>query len=283
MPDYVCNSTGVLKKVMLARPDYAALRPINVIANKWLDKGGGLNLDTCLREHADLERVYRANGVETVVAPGVEGLTNLVFARDFGACVREGYIRGRYKEPVRFGESDVFEEQLQTLGVPRVASCDTGVFEGGDFWFLDDYTLAVGMVARTDEAGFESLRTQLEPLGYNMTGVPCERSNLHLDMCFNIAAERVAVICEDALPDFFLNILRQRRFELINVAQEDVYKHYCNLQCLGGGNVISFAANKTVNDKMRVLGLNVIEIELTETLKMGGGPHCMTFPLSREK
>ncbi|WP_206537514.1 arginine deiminase family protein [Listeria aquatica] len=32
---------------------------------------------------------------------------------------------------------------------------------------------------------------------------------------------------------------------------------------------------------MKELGLEVIEINLEEILKGGGGPHCMTFPLER--
>jgi N-dimethylarginine dimethylaminohydrolase len=28
-------------------------------------------------------------------------------------------------------------------------------------------------------------------------------------------------------------------------------------------------------------GMDVIELDITEILKAGGGPHCMTFPLER--
>ncbi|MEG2072951.1 MAG: nitrate reductase, partial [Oscillospiraceae bacterium] len=29
-------------------------------------------------------------------------------------------------------------------------------------------------------------------------------------------------------------------------------------------------------------GLNVIEVDLCQILKAGGGPHCMTFPIKRK-
>ena len=51
---------------------------------------------------------------------------------------------------------------------------------------------------------------------------------------------------------------------------------------LGNDKVISFKNNKIVNEKMSALGFKVIEIDLVEILKGGGGPHCMTFPLLRE-
>ncbi|HAH79157.1 MAG TPA: nitrate reductase [Ruminococcaceae bacterium] len=279
---YVSNSTGVLKKVMMARPENVRLQPINVISDRWIARGGKIDAAACLREHAELVETYEENGVEVHFAPTRKDLTNQVFARDFGACVAEGYVLGRFREPIRFGETGVYEAELKKLGVPCAAKCRDGVFEGGDFWFLDNKTLAVGTVARTDAKGFASLEKQLKPLGYRMIRVPCPKDNLHLDMCFNIAAERVAVVCRDALPDFFLKMLKERKFELIDVAQEEVFQHHCNIQCIGAGRVVSFRSNREVNAKLRALGLTVLDVELHEILKMGGGPHCMTFPLLRD-
>ena len=155
-------------------------------------------------------------------------------------------------------------------------------FEGGDFWYLDEYTLAHGVIARTDWDGFQNVRRQVNELGYEMIGVPCDRPNLHLDMCFNIVADKLAVVCKDALPSNFLAMLKKRGFQLINVEQEEVYLHHANLQCLGNDRVISFKSNKLVNEQMRAYGLKVIEVDLKEILKGGGGPHCMSFPLERE-
>ena len=280
---YVNNSTGVLRKVLLAKPEYVHLQPINVISKKWISEGKEIDVAACLREHAEFVNAYEENGVEVHFAPTKKELTNEVFARDFGACVAEGYVLGKFREPIRFGETEVYETELKKLGVPCAARCEKGVFEGGDFWFLDEKTLAVGTVARTDAEGFESLRAGLEPLGYRLIRVPCPAKNLHLDMCFNIAAERVAVACPDALPEAFLEELKRRGFEIIPVKQEEVFLHHCNLQCIGGGRVMSFTSNREVNAKLRALGLNVIDVELREILKMGGGPHCMTFPLIRDK
>ena len=32
----------------------------------------------------------------------------------------------------------------------------------------------------------------------------------------------------------------------------------------------------------KALGLDVVEVDLCQILKAGGGPHCMTFPLKRD-
>lgn len=278
---FVKNSTGVLKSVLLCKPEYVHLQPINVISNKWIERGDEIDIDACMREHAEVVATYEENGVTVHFAKTKKELTNEVFARDFGACIAEGYIMGNFREKIRKGESEVYAEALEELSVPCAVKCEKGIFEGGDFWFLDDYTIAIGNIARTDHEGYEDLSKKLYALGYTTVAVPCPEDNLHLDMCFNIAAEKVAVVCEDALPDFFLAMLKKRGFELVRIKQDEVFLHHCNLEALGNGKVMSFESNRRVNEQLRALGLEVIDVGLSEILKMGGGPHCMTFPLER--
>lgn len=278
---FVNNSINPLKKVLLCPPKYFQFEPINVITEDWLEKGEKSNIEACLREHRELADAYRENGVEVVMMEPKPNLPYQVFARDFGACIPEGFIMGKFREPVRRGETEVYEAKMKELGIPCVARCTAGAFEGGDFWFLDDYTMAHGVIARTDYDGEENIRRQVHELGYELIPVPALRQNLHLDMCFNIVAEKVAVVCKEALPYNFLKMLEKRKFTLIDVPQEGVYRHYCNLQGIGNDKVITFRNNKIVNEKMEALGLKTIKIDLVEILKGGGGPHCMTFPLER--
>lgn len=278
---FVKNSTGVLKKVLLCPPDYMKLQPINVIADKWISENNVLDIDRCIKEHKELVKVYEENGVEVALMKPDSELTNEVFARDFGGCIGEGYILGSFREPIRFGETIAYRDRMEELGVPCVAKVTKGIFEGGDFWFLDDNTLAIGVIARTDETAIQEIGNQIGKLGYDIIPVKCPKENLHLDMCFNIVAERLAVVCRQALPDSFLKILEEKKFTLIDIPQEGVFKHHCNLQALGNDKVISLKANELVNKKLKACGINVIELELNEILKSGGGPHCMTFPLIR--
>jgi N-dimethylarginine dimethylaminohydrolase len=279
---WVNNSTGVLKRVLVCPPTYFEFEPINVITEDWLEKGEKANKEACMKEHAEFVQAYRENGVQVEMMDPKPGLTYEVFARDFGACVAEGFIMGNFREPVRKPETAEYEAKMKSLGVPCIARCTAGAFEGGDFWFLDNYTLAHGVIARTDWDGVENVRRQVHEQGYELIPVPCVRQNLHLDMCFNIVAERVAVVCKDALPYNFLKLLEKRRFTLINVPQEGVYRHYCNIQALGNDKVLTFTNNKDVNAQLRSLGLTVITVDLVEILKGGGGPHCMTFPIERD-
>lgn len=278
---YVKNATGILEEVLLCSPDHIELHPIDVISQKWLENEEELNRKKCIKEHLDLRKVYEENGIKVRLAEARHYLPNQVYARDFGACIKEGIILGRFKEEIRSEETEEYKRHIKTLGVPIIAECTEGYFEGGDFWYLDEKTLAIGVIARTDMEGIENIGKQLEKYGYNIIPVECPEEYLHLDMCFNIVAHKVAVVCKEALPEDFVSLLEEKNFTLIDVPREEVFKHHCNLQSIGNEKVISTKSNVEVNKKLREFGLDVIELELTEILKSGGGPHCMTFPLRR--
>lgn len=279
---YVKNATNRLTKVLLCPPKHFSFQPINVITEDWLEKGESADIHAFRREHDALVQAYRDNGVEVVLMEPEADLPYQVYARDFGACVAEGFIMGRFREPCRQGETAAYEAKMKQLGIPCIARCTSGAFEGGDFWMIDEHTIAHGVVARTDYDGYLNIERQMWELGYTMVPIFCKRENLHLDMCFNIVAEKVAVVCKAALPDEFLNLLARRKFTLIDVPQEGVFRHHCNLQALGDGRVLTFKNNKETNLQLSALGIKTVEIELEEILKGGGGPHCMTFPLERE-
>ena len=276
---YVKNGTGVLKKVLVSRPEYLKPAPINEIAKKWKDTT--MDVDIMLREHEEFVRCYEEAGVEVEFLDADEERPNSVFARDFGGCVKEGYILGNFKLDMRYKEHVDYEKRMEELGIPKIGEVKNGLFEGGDFMFMNEKWVAVGMADRTDEAGLAELKAILEPLGYEVTGVTLKREYLHLDMCFNLVDDHLAVAYVDGLPEDFRALLDERGIELIPVPEEAIFLHGCNLQALGDHRVLSLKQNKKVNEELSKRGMKVIETDITEILKAGGGPHCMTFPLVR--
>ncbi|GHT78210.1 nitrate reductase [Spirochaetia bacterium] len=278
---WVSNATNPLKKVIVCSPKYYVFNAINEITKSWMEKGETEQNDLMVKEWGYMIDAYKTNGVEVVEVPADKEHQVMTFARDFGACIKEGAIIGHFRHPARQKEVEIYEAKLKELGVPVVARCNAGCFEGGDFWMIDEHTLAFGQVDRTDEAGVANLRDQLSKYGYTVVGVPVPPANLHLDMVFNIVAEKTAIAATDQLPYNFLQMLKRRNFTIIDVDSELVFKHGCNVQALGDGKVIAIKNNKVVNDKMKALGLKIVEVDLEQVLKAGGGPHCMTFPVER--
>ena len=146
----------------MCKPTYLKPVPINEIAKKWQDTT--LDIKKLEAEHELMVKAYEENGVEVVLLDADPRMTNSVFARDFGGCIREGCIFGKFKESIRFFEGDQYRKKIEELGLPIVAECKEGLFEGGDFTFLDDNTLVIGMVARSNQKGVNEIQEQLDKI-----------------------------------------------------------------------------------------------------------------------
>ncbi|MCP0886566.1 nitrate reductase [Ligilactobacillus sp. WILCCON 0076] len=276
---FVKDGTSKLTKVLTCPPTFLKrAAPINEISKLHPEP---LQQEILLAEYQQLLDAYAKAGVTVEKLTPTVDMSNAVFARDFGGCVKEGYILGNFKKEIRFKERQAYENKMQELGVPKLAEVTTGYFEGGDFAFLRENVVAVGILDRTDQQGFETIKKALEPLGYQVYSVVADARYLHLDMCFNLVDEHLAVAYKEGLPAEFLELLKKLDIEIIPVEEEAIFKHGCNLESIGEHKVISLQQNKAVNDALRLRGMDVIELDISETLKAGGGPHCMTFPLQR--
>ncbi|KRM97454.1 amidinotransferase family protein [Liquorilactobacillus aquaticus DSM 21051] len=277
---FVLNGTSELKRVLVCPPTYLEeAAPINEISKKYADQP--LNRKKLTAEFEQLVEAYQQAGIEVEQQTATPEMTNAVFARDFGGCVKEGYILGRFKKELRFPERRAYENKMKKLGVPKILEIKEGYFEGGDFAFLTEKVIAVGIIDRTDQKGFEELKAGLAHFGYEVYPVPADPRYLHLDMCFNLVDDHLAVAYKEGLPAAFLKLLEKLEIEIIPVPEEAIFKHGCNLESLGAKRVLSLKQNTEVNKALRAHGMKVIELDITETLKAGGGPHCMTFPLQR--
>lgn len=282
MKTYVNNGYGTLKKILLCPIDNYKILPINVISKQWLAEGNTLDFDLCKKQHEALQKVYRDNGVEIEMMEPEEKLVYQVFARDGGVCLKEGYVLGRLKEPTRQGEEIQYEKKMNELDIPCIARCTSGCFEGGDFCFLDENTLLQGIIDRTDWAGFNSVKDQVDALGYDLIPVPIARKYLHIDICINIIAKDTVILCPEILPEGIIARFKRRGFRIIEITPEEVLAFSANVQSLGKGRVVSATTNTKINKIMRDMGLEVFEVDISEIVKGGGGIHCMTAELVRE-
>lgn len=275
---FVKNSTGKLKQVLMSYPQYLSIEPINVISKHFKDHQ--LDKKKIDEEFNLLVQTYHNLGIEVFFLPPSETYPDSVFARDFGACLKDGYILGRFKHEYRKNERKAYEKKMQELNIPQLFKVHEGYFEGGDFFFLDDKTIVIGLLERTNQIGYQEIKEHFKNQ-YEVLFVESDPEFLHLDMCFNLIDEHLALICKDAFDISFLQELQKRNIELIEVSKEDIFRHGLNVQALGDKKVLALKKNHDINLQIKQKGYEVIELDITEILKCGGGIHCMTFPLKR--
>ena len=76
--------------------------------------------------------------------------------------------------------------------------------------------------------------------------------------------------------------LESKGVDLIELSDEELHVCTPNLLPVGPGRVIVSAVNLNTTKELRKRGIEVIELDLTEFAKGGGGPTCLTLPLIRD-
>lgn len=281
MLHYQRTEYGKLKKVLLCRPNYLKIHtPINVIQ----EKHSVNNIDTELacKEHDQFINALEEEGVEVVLGHNHERYPYEVNTRDLGVTTPKGIVFGRFYSPFRWGEHRLIEQTFQENDIYIYDKHTEGTFEGGDFMYIDENTVAIGIGIRTSLVGVRQLENTLSDLGIEVITVDFAEEYLHLDMIMNVIGEKTAVICEEALPTHMIDKLKDKDFTLIKVSKDDVFLHKCNLLSIGDNTIISHNQAEDINEQLQQLGFRIIQLNLKEVLKSGGGPRCMSFPLLRE-
>jgi N-dimethylarginine dimethylaminohydrolase len=270
-----------LRRVAVCPPIHYQLRqPINLIQASHVAAGEQVSSQRAAANHAELVAALREAGAEIVEVRPDPGFPYQINTRDAGLGTPSGLILGHFKEPVRQGEEQLLERAVKAVADTRVRHVREAVFEGGDFVALDHRRAAVGIGARTEVGALGQLRKLLGRFA-ELIAVPLEGRYLHLDMVFNVVAERVALACASALPPDFLADLRRDGFRILVISEEEVFLHGCNVLAAGGERIISHARNGRVNDMLRAEGFKMSVVDVAELAKSGGGPRCLTLPVER--
>jgi N-dimethylarginine dimethylaminohydrolase len=76
--------------------------------------------------------------------------------------------------------------------------------------------------------------------------------------------------------------LENKGVDIIEVSDEELNICAPNLLPIAPKKVIVSAFNLGMTDELRKRGIEVIELDLSEFAKGGGGPTCLTLPLIRD-
>jgi len=280
----VYNSTGKLNRVLLATPTYYKIMPLSDIARDLYDKGAKPDQRVWLKEHAEFEGAFRDLAIEiSWVEKLSPELPWQASTRDFGVNTPDGVLVGRFRYQERKGEERVVKETLEELGETVLPKQITrGCVEGGDCFCLDENTLIIGNGNRSTYSGFENAREILAEYGKRVFVVEFLSKWNHLDVIFSPVADKLTIVCKDAVPDYFTGFLDALGWELIKVPAEHAYRNEINMLALGDDKVLSFKGN-SLNKMLKARALKVLDPDIRTFAAAGEGPHCLSFELERER
>jgi N-dimethylarginine dimethylaminohydrolase len=280
----IFNSTGTLKRVLLGKPTYHANIPVSDVARDVDDAGVHWDREEKSKQHKELESVFQQLGIEiSWVELEPEKMPWQMFTRDFGVNSPDGVLIGRFRYLERKGEEIGAKRTLEKLGeklLPRAIK--RGAMEGGDCFWLDEETLLIGNGNRSTYSGFENAREIMAEYGRRVFVIEFLSKWNHLDNNFAPLTDKLALVNEDALPGYLFGILDALGWELIRLPGEYARTSEINLLALGEDRVLSFKGNR-LNQRLRALGLEVFDPEYSIFVEHGGGVHCSTFELERDR
>lgn len=221
-------------------------------------------------------RVLQGEGVEVELLSPVAQLPEQVFTRDIGFVIGECAFLSNMYHPIRQQETWEVEKFWAERGLTfqRLQSH----IEGGDL-FVDEETIWLGVGGRTLREAAKELQSRLPE--HEVVPIEMRAEYLHLDCVFNVVAPDIALVYREAIPPMLLDRLK-RRYELVAVTEHEQFCMGTNMLSLGDGKVVSQPQNQRINESLLRLGLDVLEVDISEIIKSGGAFRCMTFPLRRD-
>ena len=249
--------------------------------------GQPLDVDLLLEQHAAFAQILERLGCDVVRMPALEGLPDSCFVYDPAFVISDGVVELRAAKPVRVGEPERLCADLENVGVPVVGRL-TGeaTADGGDMFWLDDTTLAVGRSYRTNSEAVRQLRSILADRGIDIEvyDVPHDQGPewcLHLMSVVSPVREDLAVVYERLAPVAMLEELRARGVELLSVPEDDWLSLGGNVLAVAPGVVVLASGNDATAQALADRGCEVHVYAASEITKGEGGPTCLTRPILR--
>lgn len=244
------------------------------------------------RQYEELVGLVAASGAHIEWMPDDDDdLADSVFTYDPSFVIPTGAVVLRPGKDLRLKEADLHERFYDAVDIPVCGRIDApGMVEGGDCFYLDPRTLAVGRGFRTNTAGIEQLGALLAPAGislrvYDLPYCRGPDACLHLMSLVSPLADDLALVHAPLLPTALYADLVDSGYRLLH-APEDEFEAglglNLNVLATSPGVCIAIDGFPRTLELMRSAGCEVTTFVADELcIPCEGGPTCLTRPLWR--
>ncbi|MCG8467776.1 MAG: arginine deiminase family protein [Gemmatimonadetes bacterium] len=285
----VTSMVDRLRRVAMRRPGRALLEADPAT---W-HYAGPLDADRLLSQFDRFASLVEDAGAEIawMASSDEDGLADAVFTYDPSFMVRDGAVLLRPGKPLREPEVEIHRRFYETEGIPILGTIEPpGVAEGGDLFWLDERTLAVGRGFRTNRSGIDQLRDLLAPGGvelrtFDLPTWDGDAACLHLLSLLSPLDVDLVLAYRPLVPVALYQTLRERGVEILEAPEpEFVASRGLNLNvlALAPRDVIAVGGFPETIRLMREAGCDVATFDADALcVPCEGGPTCLTRPLLR--
>ncbi len=281
------NDYGTLTDVLLGKPDFFQWVEAGPLIGRTLANahktGAKFDLQLAMAQHAEMVSVYENNGVRCHYLDADKVLHRNFFARDSSAMTPWGALICHMQLKVRRADYITAIKFYQDNHIPIWQFASAGHFEGGDFNIIAPGKVLIGYCGeRSEKAGSEQVAEFVRAEGWEAVVAPISREFVHMDGLIVPLAKNLAVACIDAMEPWLVDIIKGWGIEIVDVSYNEAKNLGVNLVALGNDKVLSMVGAVDLNAKMRALGFEVYDPDMSMFTLGGGGVHCLCQALHRE-
>ncbi len=284
----VSSMVSPLKRVAMRKPGKALL---NADSQRW-HYAKQLDPAKLLQQYNQFTDLVNQAGCEIIwMNEDEDDLADSVFTYDPSFITPAGAIILRPGKALRRGETDLHAEFYIEQGIPIIGEISAhATFEGGDCFWLNANTLAVGRGFRTDSLGISQIKEILEPqniqvLDFDLPVYKGGEACLHLMSVVSPLYEQTALVYAPLMPTALYQLMLEMNYMLIEAPQNEFEASLgLNLNVLATAPKQCIAVEGFTKTQMlmRDAGCEVSTFTADELcIPCEGGPTCMTRPIYR--
>ncbi|MEY2441334.1 MAG: ornithine--oxo-acid transaminase, partial [bacterium] len=244
--------------------------------NPWMDLAIAVDRERAQRQWGVLVATLRAAGAQIEVLEAQPGLPDLVFTANLGIVDGDTFIPARMHDAERRPETPHAMRWFAEHGFAIAELSEAITQEGaGDALPFGD-TLVAGHGSRSSVAAYIDLA--------RLVGgaiLPVELADprfYHVDIVFCPLDSRTAMYAPGALDDDGARAIATLIDDAIALTDEEAAS-FCANSVVVGRTVVMPACTPRLRRELRARGFQPVVVDVSEFLKAGGGPRCLTLAL----
>ncbi len=249
---------------------------VSYTINPWMDLSVPVDRARAQRQWDDLVATYRAAGADIEVLEAHRDLPDLVFTANLGLVDGRTFVPARMRHAERRSEPEHAEPWFRAHGYEVRPLGEDVIHEGaGDALPFADL-LVGGYRARSSASAYIDLARLTDA-----RIVPVELVDgrfYHVDLVFCPLDERSALLVPGALDAESAALLTELIPDPILLDDEEAAA-FCANAVVIGKTIVMAACPPRLEAELRERGFEPVVVDVSEFLKAGGGPRCLTLAL----
>ena len=249
---------------------------VSYAINPWMDVTVPVDRRRAQRQWDALVEVLMAAGAAIELLDPAPGLPDLAFTANLGLVDGKAFMPSRMRHPQRRPEVRHAEPWFESRGY-EVHRLDADVVhEGAGDALPFAGTLVGGYRTRSSASAYVDL-ARLVPSRILPVELVDERF-YHLDLVFCPLDASSAMVVTGAMDPEGGQVLGRLVPDLIELSDDEAAR-FCANSVVVGSTVVMPACPPRLERELRARGLEAIVVDVSEFLKAGGGPRCLTLAL----